>query len=167
MFGLRQKLLFGFGGLLAILFVVSGLGVAVLAQYRGALDKFYYENWRSVEYGQNMADSLDRLNDSVKPIVGPSGSQSSASVSQLLADFDRNLDSENHNITLPGEDRLAQDLTELWRGRNGYRATYLSLLDPATPGAARPEIAGRLAALSPPGQAAGPTHNPLDLDNIK
>jgi hypothetical protein len=61
MFGLRQKLFFGFGGLLAILLAVSILGVAVLNQHRTWLDKFLYENWRSVEYGQHMLDALPQL----------------------------------------------------------------------------------------------------------
>jgi NtrC-family two-component system sensor histidine kinase KinB len=167
MFGLRQKLLIGFGGLLMILFIVSGLGVAVLAQYRGALDKFYYENWRSVEYGQNMADALVRLDDSVKPIVGTNRPHGSDSTTELLATFDKNLDDENHNITLPGEDRLANDLTQLWRAPDGYRATYLSLLDPATPANTRPEIAARLAVLSPRVKAAAQAVSRLNLDNMK
>src|SRR5947208_10343047 len=70
MFGLRQKLILGFGGLLLILLVVSGLGVAVLRQHRAALDMFLYENWRSVEYGQNMVDALERLNDAAKVAAG-------------------------------------------------------------------------------------------------
>ena len=57
MFGLRQKLALGFGGLLLILLLVSALGIAVLRQHRAALDKFLYENWRSVEYSQNMIDA--------------------------------------------------------------------------------------------------------------
>jgi NtrC-family two-component system sensor histidine kinase KinB len=174
MFGLRQKLLFGFGGLLAILFVVSALGVAVLAQYRGALDRFYYENWRSVEYGQNMVDALDRLNDVIKPIVGTNGTPTTAeltavraSAAQPIEDFDKNIDDENHNITLPGEDRLAGDLTQIWTGREGYRATYLSLLDPATPAASRPAIAARLASLSPRVKASAQAVSKLNLDNMK
>ena len=72
MIGLRQKLVLGFGGLLAILLIVSALGVEVLTQYRAKLDKFYYENWRSVVYGQNMLEALDRLNTALKPL-GKSG----------------------------------------------------------------------------------------------
>jgi NtrC-family two-component system sensor histidine kinase KinB len=175
MFGLRQKLLFGFGGLLAILFVVSGLGIVVLAHYRGALDKFYYENWRSVEYGQNMVDALERLNDAARPLA--TGGGRSPTISELdaarsaaqtsLADFQRNLDDENHNITLPGEDRIAQDLTNLWTSRDGYHATYTALLNPATPAASRPIIAARLAQLSPGVKAAAQAVIKLNLDNMK
>src|ERR1700729_4210074 len=98
MLGLRHKLLFGFGGLLAILLLVSGLGIAVLTQYRGALDKFYYENWRSIEYGQNMVDSLEKLNDIAKSISGSDHEPSAAELSSAaqaaahpLDDFDKNL----------------------------------------------------------------------------
>ena len=61
MFGLRQKLLLGFGGLLFLLVVVGGLSIVVLQRYSDALAKFISENYRSVEYGQAMKDDLDRL----------------------------------------------------------------------------------------------------------
>ena len=73
MFSLRHKLSVGFGGLLLILLVVSGLGIAVLRQHRTAMDKFLYENWRSVEYGQNMVDALDQLNDAAKVLAEANG----------------------------------------------------------------------------------------------
>src|ERR1700685_1399563 len=103
MFGLRQKLLFGFGGLLAILLAVSGLGIAVLTQYRGALDKFYYENWRSVVYGQNMLDALEHLSEGATPLSGSAGeptasalSAARASANGLIAQFDKNYTDENN-----------------------------------------------------------------------
>ena len=73
MFGLRQKLILGFGGLLMILLIVSALGIAVLRKHRGELDKFLYENWRSVEYGQAMVDDplAERL--MCKPLAGGNG----------------------------------------------------------------------------------------------
>src|SRR5580658_6927292 len=98
MFGLRQKLLFGFGGLLAILLVTSGLGIAVMTQNRAALDKFLYENWRSVVYGQNMVDDLeDHLDDTAAAISGANGQPSAAQIAAAksvadpaLADFNKN-----------------------------------------------------------------------------
>ena len=59
MFGLRQKLAFGFGGLLAILQIVSSFGIAVMRQHRAELDTFLKENWRSVAYGQQMLDAAE------------------------------------------------------------------------------------------------------------
>src|SRR5271170_28785 len=130
MFGLRQKLLLGLGGLLVILLLVSGLGVAVLRQHRSDLDRFLDENWRSVQYGQAMIDDLERLDDAAAHGVP-------ASAAKSLADFDANLDAEDHNITLPHEDEFAGSLTRLWNGidlKTGasatldcYRAAYKKL----------------------------------------
>jgi signal transduction histidine kinase/HAMP domain-containing protein len=174
MFGLRQKLLLGFGGLLAILLVVSGLGVAVLAQYRSALDKFYYENWRSVEYGQNMVDSVERLNDAATPIMDLESAPAAAQLAGVraaaagpLAEFEENLAGENRNITLRGEDRIAGDLTRFWGGPEGYRATYLALLDPGTSEASRPALAGRLRGLSSKVKGGAQAVSKLNLDNMK
>ncbi|HEY1922971.1 MAG TPA: ATP-binding protein [Tepidisphaeraceae bacterium] len=123
MFGLRQKLFFGFGGLLAILLSVSVLGVAVLQQHRSWLDQFLYENWRSVEYGQHMLDSVQPLNAIAQSISGFNGEPTKAELTAAasaankpLADFDSNCDAENHNITLSHEDAIAADLTRLWSG---------------------------------------------------
>ncbi|HMB94443.1 MAG TPA: hypothetical protein VKK61_00230, partial [Tepidisphaeraceae bacterium] len=153
MVGLRQKLFFGFGGLLMILLLVSGLGIAVLTQYRGALDKFYYENWRSIEYGQGMVDSLDKLNDIAGSISGADHqpaqnklADASQAAAAPLAEFDRNVHAEDGNITLEGEQKIAEETTRLWNGQNlngdkltsdNYHDAYLKLLDPATTDAER------------------------------
>lgn len=138
MFGLQQKLLFGFGGLLAILLVVSALGIAVLAQYRGALDKFYYENWRSVEYGQNMVDSLDRLDEISRGLAtAENRSGQIDEAKKQIALFNQNCADEDRNITLPGEREIAEKLSEAWWGKNlqgqavsetNCRAAYLAML---------------------------------------
>jgi two-component system, NtrC family, sensor histidine kinase KinB len=123
MFGLRQKLFFGFGGLLAILLAVSTLGVFVLNQHRTWLDSFLYENWRSVEYGQHMLEALPQLNSAADIVSGQSGQPSDAQIAAALAAaqkpreiFDQNVTAEDHNITLPTEDVKASDLTRFWSG---------------------------------------------------
>jgi signal transduction histidine kinase len=164
MFGLRQKLIFGFGGLVVMLLIVSALGIEVLTQYRHKLDQFYYENWRSVQYGQHMVDALDRLNDDAKLLASnssPAGTnlltvRSAAQVA--VAEFDRNCNKDsNHNdeahtITLPGEREIAESLTLLWSGQtldgrkltsDCYRDACQKLLDP---GVTPTEKASALAA---------------------
>jgi PAS domain S-box-containing protein len=123
MFGLRQKLFFGFGGLLVILLSVSILGVAVLQQHRSWLDQFLYENWRSVEYGQHMLDALQPLGAAAQSVSGQNGQPTKAEITAAaaaatkpMADFDASRDAEDHNITLPHEDAIASDLTRLWSG---------------------------------------------------
>lgn len=126
MFGLREKLVLAFGGMLLILLIVSGLGIAVLKQHRNALDKFLYENWRSVEYGQAMVDSVDKLGDMARQFadhavqVGPASDATLAAVraaaAPALTKFDENLDLENHNITLPHRGRVGECASR-WSGR--------------------------------------------------
>jgi two-component system, NtrC family, sensor histidine kinase KinB len=123
MFGLRQKLFFGFGGLLAILLAVSSLGVAVLNQHRSWLDRFLYENWRSVEYAQHMLEILPQLNSIAQSVSGENGPPTNAQIAAAAAaaenprdTFDRNITAEDHNITLPTEDVIASELTRHWSG---------------------------------------------------
>ena len=71
MFGLRQKLFAALAGLLAILLLVITLAIAVLSHYRSALDIIYDQNWRSVQYGQNVVDALDRLQDDARDLASP------------------------------------------------------------------------------------------------
>jgi signal transduction histidine kinase len=152
MFGLRQKLLFGLGGLLAILLLESGLGIAVLRQHRTELDKFLTENWRSVQYGQNVIEDLEKL-DSM------TGDPSRAA--PYLHDIDVNVDAEDHNITLPHEDVLAATMTQLWRGKDGYRDAYQSLM-------AKPDPAALAAVqrLSPQLRTAAQAVVKLNFDNM-
>jgi signal transduction histidine kinase/HAMP domain-containing protein len=183
MFGLRQKLLFGFGGLLAILLAVSGLGIAVLTQYRGALDKFYYENWRSVVYGQNMLDALEHLSEGATPLSGSAGeptasalSAARASAKGLIAQFDKNYTDENNNITLPGEREIAQDLTLAWTGDdlNGQhktddclRSAYLRLLDDHLSGPARTQAFAAVQNLIPRVKAKAQAVVDLNFQNMQ
>src|SRR6476646_1777956 len=99
MFGLRQKLLLGFGGLLFLLVIVGGLSIVVLQRYSDALAKFLTENYRSVEYGQGMKDDLERItaaDDRVERGEATAGIEAQ----QALDSFAKNLHDENKNITL-------------------------------------------------------------------
>jgi len=130
MFGLRQKLLLGFGGLLALLLAVDALGIYVSIRHRGELDSFLTENWRSVDYGQHMVDSVEQLDDLARdPSLKRASTLSAARA--YLATFDQNLDLENHNVTLPGEQQLADDLTLHWTGTDHNHRQDPSALRPA------------------------------------
>ena len=48
MFGLRQKLALGFGGLLAILVAISALSIARMDAYSRTLETIFRENYDSV-----------------------------------------------------------------------------------------------------------------------
>lgn len=176
MFGLRQKLALGFGGLLLILLAVSGLGIAVLRQHRNALDQFLYENWRSVEYGQNMVGGLDQLDDISKRVAVANGetnlndansAELRSNSAGLLEWFDRNLSDESRNITLEGEDRLVKSLTELWSGQNGYRKTFAMVMDVKTSAIDRGRAYADLVGQSRQVKENAKSIVKLNLDNMK
>src|ERR1700678_948789 len=118
MFGLRQKLLMGFGGLVFILLVISGVSIAVAMKNRRTLNDFFVENWRSVEYGQAMVDAITDIDSVVGKIGGDPTPAELAGVHDAIqpdiAVFNENLSDENHNITLDGEAEIAGHLTNLW-----------------------------------------------------
>jgi two-component system, NtrC family, sensor histidine kinase KinB len=172
MFGLRQKLIFGFGGLLLILLVMSGVGIGVLEQSRTALDRFLYENWRSVEYGHGIIDALGRLNEGARLAVeqGPAddgGGAGQGAMAEATRAFEQNLSDENHNLTLPGEDKLAQELNAAWGGDGGYRALHARIMDVATAPEVRKGLYGQLQQVSARlGQTANDVIK-LNFDNMK
>jgi NtrC-family two-component system sensor histidine kinase KinB len=150
MFGLRQKLMVGFGGLLATLLLVSGLGVTVVVRYRTELDRFFYENWRSVEYGQHIAEAMVDLDEIARSLQqNPSAAALAAaakSAAKPLTTVDENCAAEDRNITLGGEKQIASDLTLSWSGRtldgqpvtaDAYREQFTRLLDPSLAGPPR------------------------------
>lgn len=128
MFGLRQKLSLGFGGLLAILLLVSALSVLVLNRYSAALQKFLVENYRSVEYGQHMKDALDEL-DEVARNVAAGRFDTNDAIMAAHQKFETNLRDEINNITLhPQEDQYVAELSEAWIS---YKKAHATVVDPA------------------------------------
>src|SRR5580704_845648 len=116
MLGLRQKIIVSFGGLLAILLFVSGLGIAVLRTHQNELHAFLVDNWGSVEYGLHMLEDLDQLGDLAQSNSGEKREPSADELKNVamtavgydgqlgpIPDFEKNCDLENGNVTEPGE----------------------------------------------------------------
>ena len=131
---------------MAALLLVSGVGIVVLAQYRTALDRFFYENWRSVEDGQRVIEAVGRLDEIAATLAGtPSAATRAAAAAAAagpLAHGDAGCAAEDQNITLDGERQIAAALTLAWSGRtldgrvgttDCYRDDYRRLLAGAPP----------------------------------
>ncbi len=117
MMNLRSKLMLGFGGLLALLLVVSVLGVVVITWYSHAIERVLRENYRSVVYGQKMLESLEQLTTDAQAVAF-AGRLQDADFNQrqqaARAQFETNLQSEHNNVTLPGEQEAADHLSATW-----------------------------------------------------
>src|SRR5579871_3807928 len=108
MFSLRRKLIMGFGGLLVILLMVSGLSIG----------KFIWENWRSVEYGRHMLEAIGAMDDMARGLSNPPAAAGTAEgvnaqAAGAIREMDENVEAEDHNITLVTEDEIAGDITRL------------------------------------------------------
>jgi NtrC-family two-component system sensor histidine kinase KinB len=160
MFGLKQKLAIGFGGLLLTLLLVGGLGVVVLIRYTGTLDQFLRENGRSVEYGQRVTDAVDRLDE-----LTAANRLTPAAAAGPLHDADQAVDDENHNITLEGESAIAAALTSAWS--TGYRPVIVRMTDPAVGAAARPAALAEVRLRSQKVRDAARAVVDLNLANMR
>lgn len=133
MFGIRHKLILGFGGLLAILLLVGLLSRASLHRYSGTLERIFRENYDSVLYGQRMKEAVDALDDHAQSILYGAWDTSVRTSAEVIADFEANLAKELGNVTLPGEGDLAHEINRLWYGDGavgpGYKATLSRVAD--------------------------------------
>ena len=116
---LRTKLLLGLTPLLAIMVGLGVWAVAMLDHLGGRIDVIFRENYESVLAAEGMKEALDRIDSAALFSVN---GQDEAAQRQFRANktlFERNLEKERNNITIPGEQELADHLTDLY-------ATYLT-----------------------------------------
>jgi signal transduction histidine kinase len=114
MISLRHKLWLGFGGLLLVLLVVSGLSVIVFTRFSHALERVFRENYDSVVYCQGMKEQLDALDDRAQRLIWEPGYLPVVKPQEVESAMERNLRLQFSNITLAGERERTQRLGELW-----------------------------------------------------
>ena len=114
MIGIRQKLMLGFGGLLAVIAVVGAMTMTRLDALGQALSLALHENYRSVVACQEMKDALAQMNDGLFLLLTGEEAVGAAQISAQKSRFDRALAVELGNITLPGEGEKAAQLKSLF-----------------------------------------------------
>ena len=114
MFGLRQKLALGFGGLLAILVVVSGLSIVRMDAYSRTLETIFRENYDSVTYGQAMKDAIESLDDAAQYSLWTEAGIARRPTDDLRRQFAAALAREMSNLTLPGERDVSAEIGPMW-----------------------------------------------------
>jgi len=125
-FGLRQKLIIGFGGLLVIMTIVGGQSVILLSRLGQSIDVILRENYRSVIASQEMKESISGMDDGAQfSLLGQVDKGHEFEV-QNIPRFEKALDIELHNITLSGEGEKVERLRNLYEG---YRTEYPKVLD--------------------------------------
>jgi len=120
MLGLRQKLSFGFGGLLLIILLIGIQSILHLTQLGPAIDVILRENYRSVIACQDMKEALERMDSGILFIFLGEKQKGTELIQKNEVLFEKALQAELNNITLPGEGEKAVRLQELF---NQFKAS--------------------------------------------
>lgn len=114
MLGIRQKLMLGFGGLLAVVAVVGVLTISQIDALGQAIDVILKENYRSVVACQNMKEALERMDSGILYTLTGNALEGNRLVEEYTSQFRAALDVELGNITLPGEHAKSQRIKTLF-----------------------------------------------------
>jgi len=129
MLGLRSKLMFGFGGLLLIVLIVSILAQTVMEHYSEAIRKSYREDYESVAVCQSMKESVEQIDLATQGALW-GRPPDPAKIRNLRGDFEHRLAMQREDATLPGEGTATEQLAEAWRD---YSSAYPPVLSGSTP----------------------------------
>ncbi|MDX9971841.1 MAG: ATP-binding protein [FCB group bacterium] len=129
-FGLRQKLLLGFGGLVALLLAVGLYSIVQVSTLGDAIDVILRENYKSVIAAQEMKESLERIDSGVLFVLLGNAETGNRFIDSYSERFEKALAVELSNITLPGERETAQRIRDRFRQ---YHALLATVRDSARP----------------------------------
>jgi signal transduction histidine kinase len=114
MLGIRQKFILGFGGLLAIILIIGGQSLVHLSRLGNSIDVILRENYRSVIACQNMKEALERMDSGMLFILMGDTTEGESLVGKNELVFEKELQIELNNITVPGEGERAARLREFF-----------------------------------------------------
>jgi len=134
MFGLRQKMSLGFGGMLVILVIIGVQSVRHFSSLGASIDVILRENYRSVIACQQMKEALERIDSGLLFILLGEKAKGEALVAANKASFRAALQVELDTITLPGEGEKAGLIRDSF-GR--FESALADVVDPAPSATAR------------------------------
>ena len=136
MLGLRQKISLGFAGLLIIVLVIGIQSILYLTRLGESIDVILKENYRSVIACQQMKEALERIDSGLLFILLGDTEKGEELVLKNEGVFEKALQIELNNITVPGEGEKAAQIQALY-GR--YITALNSVKDTAEPAGRRRE----------------------------
>ena len=139
MFGLRTKILLGFGGLLLILLAVSLLGETVVNRYSRAMQRSFREDYRSVTACQKMIESVDAIDSQFDHWCWQGTPPDRVAIASAQHTFEDRLAAQTNSATLSGEKESTEHLRQQWEP---YKAMCVALLDPSNSDQTKRDIYG-------------------------
>jgi len=137
MLGIRQKLSLGFGGLLILILIIGVQSIIQLTRLGESIDVILKENYRSVIACQDMKEALERIDSGILFTLLGYSQEGTELIRQNESVFEKALQAELNNITLPGEGEKAHHVRELFEK---YRKVWRAAEDTKTPMAERQQI---------------------------
>jgi signal transduction histidine kinase len=119
---LRTKLMIGLTPLLAIVVALGLWAIVMFSRLGNNIDVILRENYHSVLAAEGMKEALERIDSALLFAIGGEEEQARDQFTEYRPMFERNLKKEQGNITLPGEQEMADALATLF-------ARYLTLTD--------------------------------------
>ncbi|OPY77531.1 MAG: Alginate biosynthesis sensor protein KinB [Syntrophorhabdus sp. PtaU1.Bin153] len=130
MSGLQKKLSLGFGGLLLIILIIGIQGILYLTRLGESIDVILRENYRSVVACQEMKEALERIDSGILFVLLGEGDKGRGLVDRNSLSFERALEVELNNVTLPGEGEKAALIQQLY---GQYKASLEAIEDTGIP----------------------------------
>jgi NtrC-family two-component system sensor histidine kinase KinB len=134
---LKSKLIAAFGGLLLILLTVGIMSVQMVTESSSAIERIFRENYDSVAACLKMKGAIERLDRIAELSLWEKLPDPLGSSEPVIREFERNLRFQQGNVTLPGEQELTDQLSELWKA---YQRELHSLFEMQDAGMARREF---------------------------
>ncbi len=125
---LRQKLALGFGGLLVIIAAIGIHNISRIIALGQSIDVILRENYRSVVACQEMKEALERMDSGAVFVLLGAEQKGNDQIAQNEARFEKALQVELGNITVPGEGEKAERLKQLF---GQFRADIKVMRNPA------------------------------------
>jgi signal transduction histidine kinase/HAMP domain-containing protein len=134
---LRSKLILAFSGLLVILLAVGVMSVRTVTQSSSTIERIFRENYASVTACLGMKEAIGRLDRIAEASLWERLPNAIRDSEPAILEFQRDLQFQQGNVTLPGEHELTDRLTDLW---NTYHAAFLSFLRAPEAGSAPRDV---------------------------
>ncbi|MDB4793763.1 cell wall metabolism sensor histidine kinase WalK [Methylacidiphilales bacterium] len=130
---LNRRLLLGIAPVLLIFLGVGIYAIFLFSKLGGAIDVILRENYQSVVASQNMKEASERMDSGLLFMLGGEETRGRQLFQQNTPVFQKNSDSESHNITLPGEGDLENKIQQLHAKYMDVAAKFFALSpsDPA------------------------------------
>jgi len=121
---LRNKLIIAFSGLLVILLALGIISIRTVTESSLAIERIFRENYDTVAACLKMKRAIERLDRITEISLWEKLPDSSRESEPVILEFEKNLQVQQGNVTVPGEQELTDRLTELW---TVYRREFQSL----------------------------------------